>query len=129
MAKSCHQCCTINCQSSKNYLCLTENKSIVTIDVVSERKQQWLLMNAGNELMCAGNEMIIPHSCSCCQRVVDLDSSQSSFRFPLLEVDKSKPECAGSKDLSDQCFCPTARFEFNTIKKKQQKNKLKLTDS
>lgn len=49
--------------------------------------------------MCAGNEMIIPHSCSCCQRVVDLDSSQSSFWLPLLRVDKSKPEGAGSKKI------------------------------
>lgn len=67
-------------------------------------------MKASNELMCAGNEMIIPHSRSCCQRVVDLDSFQSSSLFPLLGVDKSKQERAGSKDPSDQSFCLSARF-------------------
>lgn len=47
-----------------------------------------------------------------CQGVIDLDSSQSSFLYPLLRVDKSKH--AASKDLLDH-FCLTTHLNVTQM--------------
>lgn len=100
-----HWYCTIKRQLSKNDWPLTNNESLVSMEMESKRKQQWLLT-------LAGNEMIIPRRWNGCQGVTDLDSSQSYFLFPLLRVDKSKQETCRIKRSVRSTFL--SHFTFKT---------------